>query len=274
MPQKGAHVVGVVNVPEVMMFGQSYRGTLAWLAIVGAALGVVILSGNVPATIAVMLLGAYIGVGWLALRGAPPVALADVLPRAERHDEATEAAREAAARARLHPDYDSLVRLLDIGLIVDEQRPDGVLLRRGRFVSLDDDGVRPFARVYVPEGLAGRLGRIRFELRDDEDRVQYVYEDEKWLQAGENVLLPDYRLPLRKKADTLRAGNWSAFLRVDGGLVGVHTFNLALPLATFRPTPGDDGEIPSDWVEYDDANDMLPLSLEELLRSYDHTSDV
>ena len=255
------------------MFRQSYRGTLVWLAIVGAALGAVIVTGNVSVEVAALLLGAYVGVGWLALRGAPPVALADVLPRAEPRIEMTEAAREAAARARRHPDYDPLVRLLDIGLIVDEQRPDGVLLRRGRFVSLDDDGLRPFARVHMPEGLAGRLGRIRFELRDGDDRVQYVYEDEKWLQVGENVLLPDYRLPLRKKADTLQAGSWSATLRVDGGLVGVHTFNLALPLNARRQQLAPDGEITEDWVGADDADEALPLSLEELLRSYNRSSD-
>ncbi len=255
------------------MVRQSYRGTLVWLAIVGAALGVVVLSGNVSIEVAVMLLGGYAGVAWLALRGAPPVALSDVLPRGELRDETTESAREAAARARRHPDYDPLVRLLDIGLIVDEQRPDGVLLRRGRFVSLDDDGLRPFARVYVPPGVAGRLGRIRFELRDGEDRVQYIYEDEKWLQTGENVLVPDYRLPLRKKAETLQAGSWSATLRIDDGLVGVHTFNLALPLAT-RRQPTTDGEIAPDWVGHEDADDTLPLSLEELLRGYDQSSGV
>ena len=255
------------------MFQQSYRGTLAWLAIVGAALGVVLLTGDVSMEVAALLLGAYVGVGWLALRGAPPVTLAGVLPRAEPRETVTEAAREAAARARRRPDYDPLIRLLDMGVIVDEQRPDGVLLRRGRFVSLDDDGLRPFARVYVPEGLAGRLGRVRFELRDGDERVRYVYEDEKWLQAGENVLLPAYRLPLRKKAETLQAGSWSATLHVDGGLVGVHTFNLALPLKARRPQLGPDGEISEDWGNADDADDALPLSLEELLRSYDQSSD-
>ena len=257
------------------MFGQSYRGALAWLGIVGAALGAVILAGSVPVELALLLVGGYAGVAWLVLRGAPPVALSDVLPRAAApREEVTEAAREAAARARRHPDYDPLVRLLDIGLIVDEQRPDGVLLRRGRFVSLDDDGVRPFARVYVPEGLAGRLGRIRFEMRDEDDRVQYVYEDEKWLQAGENVLLPDYRLPLRKKAESLPAGSWSVTLHVDEGLVGVHMFNLALPLAARRQRLAPDGEITREWLEQDAVDEALPLSLDELLRSHDQTTDV
>ena len=257
------------------MFKQSYRGTLVWLGIVGAALGVAILAGNVPTAWALLLTGAYAGVAWLALRGASPVVLSDVLPHTTApHEKMTEAAREAAARARRHPDYDPLVQLLDIGLIVDEQRPDGTLLRRGRFVSLDDDGVRPFARVYIPEGLAGRLGRIRFELRDEDDRAQYVYEDEKWLQAGENVLLPDYRLPLRKKADSLQAGNWSVTLYVDGGLVGVHTFNLALPLAARRQRLAPDGEITREWMEQDPLDAALPLSLEELLRSHNRTTDV
>jgi hypothetical protein len=181
--------------------------------------------------------------------------------------EPTAIAQEAAARARGHRNFDAAIRLLDVGLIVDEQRPDGMALRRGRFISLDDDGIRPFAIVDVPAGLAGRIGHVRFELRDDTGQLQYVYEEERWLQPGENVLLPDYRLPVRKKAAELGHGGWSAHVIVDTGVLGVHHFNVSPSMAARRRNIGADGEIMRERVwRNQEEDESLPLSLEELLR--------
>lgn len=250
------------------MFRQSARGTAVWLAIVGVALVLALLAGEVPAGIGAALLAGYLGLALLVARNVGFGAMFSSLPTpATRVAQATEVAREATARARTYPNYDAVVRLLDIGLIVDEQRPDGFSLRRGRFISLDDDGIRPFAIIDVPEGLAGRLGQVRFELRDESNRLQYVYEAEKWLQAGENALLPDYRLPIRRKSAELNAGGWTAQVMVDGGLVGVHPFNLGPSLAARRSEIGADGEILRERVwRSDPADESLPLSLEELLR--------
>jgi hypothetical protein len=162
------------------------------------------------------LLAAYLGLWLLVARNIELGPFIDSWKvRVQPDTEPTEVAREAVARARSDPNYDSLVRLLDIGLIVDEQRPDGMALRRGRFISLDDDAIRPFVIIHVPDVLAGRLSHIRFELLDSSNQLRYVFEDEKWLQSGENTLLPDYRFPVRKKASELEAGGWSARLIVD-----------------------------------------------------------
>ena len=134
-------------------------------------------------------------------------------------------------------------------------------------VSLDDDGIRPFAIIDVPNGLGGRLSHVRFDLRDEDDALQYVFEEEKWLQEGENILLPDYRLPIRKKVGDLTPGAWSAHVSVDGGVMGIHNFNLSPSLASRRRQMAADGEVLRErvWRSQED-DESLPLSLEELLR--------
>lgn len=251
------------------MFRQSDRGTAVWLMIVGVALVLVLLAGSVPTAFGAALLAAYLALVVAVAANVNWRGLFDNLPasRFVEQQQATEVAQEAAARARSLPMYDAAINLMDVGLIVDEPRPDGVSLRRGRFVSLDDDGMRPFAIVTVPDGLAGRLGHIRFELRDETGKLQYVYEEEKWLQAGENALLPDYRLPIRKKEGELEPGGWTAHILVDGGLLGIHHFNLSPSLAARRRQMTADGEVLRERVwRNPEADESLPLSLEELLR--------
>ncbi len=250
------------------MFRQSNRGTAVWLVIVGLALALTLLAGGVSTMVGAGLLAAYLAlVAVVALNVNWRGLVASLPATGLREQQATEVAQEAMARARTMPAYDALIQLLDVGLIVDEPRPDGVSLRRGRFVSLDDDGMRPFAIISVPDGLAGRLGHVRFELRDESGRLQYVYEEEKWLQAGENVLLPDYRLPIRKKTPELTPGGWTAQVMVDGGLLGVHHFNLAPSLAARRRQISSDGEVLRERVwRSQEEDESLPLSLEELLR--------
>lgn len=250
------------------MFRQSNRGTVVWLIIVGVALVITLASGRAPTALAAALLAMYLGV-LLAVAGQLDVLTMarQALRRESPQAAPSDVAREAVARARSLPHYESLYRLLDIGLIVDEQRPDGLALRRGRFISLDDDGIRPFAIVDVPPSLGGSLAMVRFELFDGSGRKQYAYEAEKWLQPGENVLVPDYRLPIRKRAAELEAGGWSAHVSIDGGLLGIHHFNLSESLAEWRRRAGTDGELLRDriWRGHED-DESLPLSLEELLR--------
>ena len=217
---------------------------------------------------AAALLAAYLGLVVVVARNIPLGNMLGALSaRQERQPEPTEIAREAKARARTHPNFDALIHLLDVGLIVDEQRPDGVSLRRGRFISMDDDGVRPFAIIHVPAALGGRLGHIRFEIWDEKGHLHYVYEAEKWLLAGENILLPDYRFPIRKQSDKLQAGSWSTQVMVDAGVLGIHNFNLSPSLAARRRVIDSDGEIMRERVwRTEEDDESLPLSLEELLR--------
>lgn len=251
------------------MFGQSHRGTLVWLLIVGLALALTLVAGNVPTLVGAGLLLAYLALVAAIARGVDISTLVEALPQRRAPAlEPSEVAREAMARARSHPRYDAVVRLLDIGLIVDEPRPDGLALRRGRFISLDDDGIRPFATIYVPEPLASRVGRVRFELRDESGKPQYIYEADKWLQPGENAILPDYRLPIRRNQQgMLQPGAWTVHFEVDGGMLGIHSFSLTPSLAMRRRQMAADGELRERvWRSQDEEDVSLPLSLEELLR--------
>jgi hypothetical protein len=250
------------------MFKHSYRGTIAWLLIIGFVLGLTLTAGDVPSSISAIMLASYLALVLLVTRGAWIGSIIDALPTsATREMQISEVAREAATRARHHPDYDALIRLMDVGLIVDERRPDGLALRRGRFISLDDDGIRPFAIITVPDGLSERVALIRFEIRDESGQVKYAFEDDKWLQAGANTILPGYRLPVRESKSDLEAGTWTVHLSIDGGLVGLHNFNLSPSLVRRRSDMLPDGEIRERvWRSEDEEDAALPLSLEELLR--------
>ena len=251
------------------MFRQSQRGTIVWLLIVGLALALTLVAGSLPTLVGAGLLAAYLLLVVAMARNVDVETLIEALPsRREPEVEPSEVAREAMARARTHPRYDALIRLMDIGLIVDEPRPDGLSLRRGRFISLDDDGLRPFAIVNVPEPLANRVGRVRFELRDETGKPQYVYEADKWLQPGENAILPDYRLSIRRNTQgNLQPGAWTVQLEVDGGMLGVHGFSLTPSLAARRRQLAADGELRERVWRDDEDDTALPLSLEELLRA-------
>ena len=251
------------------MFRQSQRGTIVWLLIVGLALALTLVAGSLPTLVGAGLLAAYLLLVVALARNVDVETLIEALPsRREPEVEPSEVAREAMARARTHPRYDALIRLMDIGLIVDEPRPDGLSLRRGRFISLDDDGLRPFAIVNVPEPRANRGGRVRFELRDETGKPQDVYEADKWLQSGENAILPDYRLPIRRNTQgNLQPGAWTVQLEVDGGMLGVHGFSLTPSLAARRRQLAADGELRERVWRDDEDDTALPLSLEELLRA-------
>lgn len=249
------------------MFRHSNRGTIVWLLIVGVALALSIIAGEIPLAASAALLAGYLLLALAVTRSLPIGDAIQALNTRTTPDVAvTEVAREASARARTYPDYAAVVQLADIGLIVDEQRPDGMSLRRGRFISMDDDGVRPFAIIHLPDLMAEQICRVRFEIRDETGEMQYVYEDEKWLRAGENILLPDYRFPIRGNRKELAPGSWQVNAIVEGGLIGVHNFSLSPSLSARREQLSSDGEIRERVWRTVEEDESLPLSLEELLR--------
>ncbi|NDJ78072.1 MAG: hypothetical protein GYB65_17630 [Chloroflexi bacterium] len=251
------------------MFQHSRRGTFVWLVIVGTALLLALIAGGLSPLLIASLVAAYLALLFLFSRNVQLESVVEALPNlatSVRRPKPTEVAREATARARSDPDYDGLITLLDIGLVVDEQRPDGLSLRRGRFISLDDEGIRPFAIIDVPEVLNEQLAHFRFEIRDENGKQHYVYEMEKWLQAGQNHLLPNYRFPVRKNASELDSGAWTVRVTVDAGLLGVHNFSLSPSLAARRRMLSSDGEIRERVWRTPEDDESLPLSLEELLR--------
>ncbi|NJL93787.1 MAG: hypothetical protein HC915_08650 [Anaerolineae bacterium] len=194
------------------------------------------------------------------LPGLPPPAQA---PRI------TEAARLAADRVYassplLVPDY----RLQDIGLVVDERRPDGVRLRHARFLSMDEESIRPYLVVHVGAGNHAGYVRVRFEIEDAETDLIFVYEMESLLRPGENLLLPDYRLRLRGNEKITQLGNWNLRISVNDKLVGVHKFNVLASMAERVRRITTDGELADSGVlPRLQREEALPVSLEELLNN-------
>lgn len=177
-------------------------------------------------------------------------------------------AKEAVERARRRGGYaNPNVTLLDIGLITMESSREGMTLRRTRSVSKDDDGVRPFISLHVLPEDADRYALLRFEINDHNGQQQYVYEMKKYLQDGEQNVLADNQLPLSGNGRIIGAGDWTLRLFMDDDLVGVHSFNLAPSVEERRRHFTDEGEVGSRLRDYQEEEEDIPMSLEDLLRN-------
>jgi hypothetical protein len=92
--------------------------------------------------------------------------------------------------------------------------------------------------------------------------VQFVCEMEHYMRPGENLLLPNYRLPLRGNDRLGATGKWDLQAWINGGLVAVHTFSVSPSLEERRKQFGLDGEA---QVRLELEQEPVPLSLEDLL---------
>ncbi|RMF77594.1 MAG: hypothetical protein D6737_17270 [Chloroflexi bacterium] len=145
-----------------------------------------------------------------------PLAHRRISPRAQ---EATERARRRGAA--LYRD----ITLLDIGVITAHTRHDGLVMRRERTISLDDDGVRPYIVLQVDPLEADRKSVIRFEMIDADGEQRYVHETELLLRDGDMNILADHQLPLADNDDLDNAaGNWDLRVYLDGTLLGIFDF--------------------------------------------------
>src|SRR3990172_7320957 len=122
------------------------RNTL-WLAALGALIAVALVSAAAPEIEAVLLgifalsmIGSFIGLD--IARGRKMLENVQRAPtRARTSPQAREAVERAERRGGFH---DPNVALLDVGLITLQSSEDGMVMRRTRTISKDEDGVRPF----------------------------------------------------------------------------------------------------------------------------------
>jgi hypothetical protein len=176
-------------------------------------------------------------------------------------------AREATDRARrrlggtLHTD----LTLLDIGLISSQANPDGMVMRKSRSISADEDGVRPFVSLHVPPGEADRNTLVRFEIIDQNGQTRYVHEMKTYLRDGEMNILADHHLPLFTNAEIARSGgDWDLRVSADAMYIGMLSFAVTPSLQQ------RDRELMQMTAEERLADNapasQAPLSIEELLR--------
>lgn len=245
------------------------RRNLAWLGITGALVLVAGLSGAANAVQTAALLGLWGGAAIISLLDLDPAALVDLrrssLTRLRMSAAAKEAADRAARRGTIvNPD----LTLLDVGLIATQMSPAGLTMRRTRSLSKDDDGVRPYITLSIGAGLADQHVRIRFEILDHHGQPQYVHEMNTFLRDGEMNILADHQMPLAGNDSLVGVGDGDLRVYVDGAMLGALSFTLAPSL---RERGFDRSQRAADNLRvHDDADENVPLSLEELLRSQRH----
>lgn len=242
------------------MLQSNPRGTLALYFILFVTLLTLIVSGALTPPIGAVLLTAFMAFVWATARPTQvrhlPETTAQMRSRVTR-PRITSQAREAAAFARPGL-FSGEFTLQDVGLVVDERSRSGLSLRRARLTSLDDESIRPYVVLHYTS--YPRQVIIRFEIRDAAGHTQFVYEMEQMIRAGENLIVPDYRLRLRGNEKLSRTGTWDLAVSVDSQTMGVHNFSMS-PSISDRLRVLDDGEA---MLPYDEED--LPVSLEELLR--------
>jgi hypothetical protein len=251
------------------------RQNFAWLTTLGAAVGIAVLSGAGGALVTVTLLGLYLAAAVASVLDVQPDRIIDRSRSSLTAMRMSAEAREAVERAhRRGSSFDAGLTLLDVGLITAQSNREGMVMRRTRSVSLDDDGVRPFITLHVQPENAEQIAVIRFEIIDGNGATQYVHEMRTFLRDGEMNILADHQLPLAENA-SLQAGDWDLRVFIDGKLLGAHLFTLAPSLNNRferleqrdQQRAGAGTGAGTAQTSQRDKQDETPLSLEDLLRS-------
>lgn len=243
------------------------RRNLPWLAALGALVGVAVISGAVVGAAAAALLGIYAAAFALSSveLDVQPNQLIDRSRASLAAARMSPEAREATERARRRGGaFNDGIVLADVGMIATQSGRDGIAMRRTRSVTGDDDGVRPYITLRVDPREADRNALVRFEMVDQTGATRYVHEVRTRLRDGEVSVLADHQLPLDVSAT--QAGDWDLRVYVDGGMVGVHSFNVS-PSTRDRLKYLDAREAQADKRLRTPQNEEVPLTLEELLRS-------
>ena len=256
------------------------RRNFAWLTVLGALIGIAVLSGA-PGLVSTALLGIFALAAAATVIDFQPDKLLNRSRASLTTMRMSTEAREAVERAhRRGSYYDDGLTLLDVGLITAQSNREGMVMRRTRSVSLDDDGVRPFITLHVQPTNAEHTARVRFEIIDANGATQYVHEMRAFLRDGEMNILADHQLPLAENP-ALQSGDWDLRVYVDGKLLGAHMFTLAPSLNNrFRHVDPRDANASANAatanpVAQPDTSaqpDEAPLSLEDLLRSRSNRS--
>lgn len=243
------------------------KRNIAWLSALAALIGVAFMSGTVTAEVMTVLVGVFAVAFVASMLELQPArwresVSASPLTRMRMSADAREAAERA--RRRLGGYAVSNLTLLDIGLISSQASPDGMVMRKSRSVSGDDDGVRPFVSLHVPPGEADRSVLVRFEIIDQNGEQRYVHEMRTYLRDGEMNILADHHLPLLHNTGIGRTGGeWDLRVSVESTWVGMLSFTVS-PSVYQRER---------DFERLaDDTPAEAPLSFEELLRGQDKQS--
>ncbi len=176
------------------------------------------------------------------------------------------AAREATERARRLGGLTPLgISVMDVGLITSISTPEGMVMRRSRAISLDDDGARPYLTINVAPDAAERQTVVRFEIIDQNGDTQYVHEMKTYLRDGDMNLLADTHLPLSGNSKLTGAGDWDLRVSMDGATLGMLSFTASPSIRERqRMLRGEDAV---ERLQTIDEVDDSPVSLNDLMQS-------
>ncbi|MCL4248210.1 MAG: hypothetical protein KJ065_08700 [Anaerolineae bacterium] len=237
---------------------------LGWLAVIGAMTVLAAFAPGTEATMTAALLGVFGLATAASLIHFAPGRLIEQSRSSLTALRMSNEAREAVERVRRRGNnLHSSVILLDVGLITALSGPEGLVMRRARDLSKDDDGVRPFAVLHVSPEDADRRSIIRFEFIDSDGQVCYVHEMNTYLRDGEMNLLADHQMALYGN-DRVRAGEWDMRVYVDNRLVGAHMFSVSPSLEDRFPRAAQ--ERAARRLSEEEREQETPLRLEDLLR--------
>ena len=256
------------------------RRNTAWLVTMALLVGFALLAAPISAAVQLSLIGilAVAVIASMIELGPERASLLDALHRAPVQRRITPQAREASERAAAREGYfnRSGIVMLDIGLIAMQTGVEGLAMRRTRNISKDDDGVRPFATLYVMPEEAERQALIRYEIYNHLGEEQYVHEMKTYLREGELSLLADHHLPLAGNTGVDGNGDWDMRVYVDDSLIGMHNLMLSPSVRERRRRLSGEEEIDdtlssrrrnlADAVIVDEVEQPQTTQLKDLLR--------
>ncbi|MBN2472603.1 MAG: hypothetical protein JXN59_17900 [Anaerolineae bacterium] len=258
---------------------KSRRATTIWLIMIGLMLGLAAFSGAISSQVAVIGLGAYLLMALIGLGAFNTRALRAALAQRQQARQArprrqavriqtSSAAQKARQRASNLADYDESFTLADIGLIVSEITPNGLNIRRGD-VTLDDQGIQPYAVIHADAGWTDQTVTALFEILDQTGEILFRHAEEVYLREGQNNLLSSHRLPLGDKApEDANPGLWELRVSVAGQVTGLHTFAVGPSMTQRQRLMSDMNQRRARLRDSDTPapGDDSPISLEDLLR--------
>ena len=244
------------------------KRNIAWLTVLAVLIGLVFLSGTASAEVMTVLVGVFAAAFAASMLEIQPARWrssmsASPLTRMRMSTEAREATDRA--RRRLGGQLYTDLTLVDIGLISSQTSPDGMVMRKSRSISADEDGVRPFITLHVPASEADRNALVRFEIIDQNGTPRYVHEMKTYLRDGEMNLLADHHLPLFNHEEIARAGgDWDLRVSVDATWIGMLSFSVTPSL--YHRERELSNLTAEDRLADSPPAAQAPLSIEELLR--------
>jgi hypothetical protein len=257
---------------------RSTRVGLALLGVMVALLSIASVAGSgLSPVVALGIVAAYMAVAFVVLTRFDVSRITSLPERmragaeANRHlNRQTGAGRRATERARSRADYGLGARetLLDIGLLLNDRRPDGSWARRlSNTPSLEDGFAQPYLKLFVPAEQGERRAQIAFAIYDRAGNVQFEHVMSEYLRTGDNLILCDRQLALRGQSDGMRVGTWDLRVKIDGVPLALHDFSMssARPERPQREAEASATAARRLSVE-DDEEFAAPVSLEDLLR--------